>query len=66
METIDEKLIPPLSIDLEIIDPQTQDSFCENSLCGKVAIDCENCLFDSKRCPVEIFDKWLNCKKNGK
>lgn len=66
METIDEKQIPLLSVNFEEVEPQTQDSFCGHSLCDLELLDCDCCLFDSKRCPVEIFDKWLNRKKDGK
>lgn len=51
------KRIP--SLKGEIFDKKTQDEFCESSNCENDEIDCNECLFDSKRCPKEIFENWL-------
>lgn len=61
-DLIENKKVPPLSTNDEVA--VTQDDFCEIAACQDIDLDCKDCIFDSKRCPKWIFDKWLNTRNN--
>lgn len=62
--TIEGKVVPPLGVKLSEVDGKTQDDFCTIAKCEDMDLDCKDCLFDSKRCPKLLFEKWLEQTEN--
>lgn len=52
----EDKFVPPYFADPIKV---TQDEFCDSSSCSDFEeVDCGNCLFDKKRCKIELFEQW--------
>lgn len=58
MQKVDGKSVPPLW-EIPRTETPTQDDYCDIANCASIDLDCKECIFDSKRCPKEIFEKWL-------